>query len=183
MRIARMRNFPQPIPEVAGFSAVRRDSAAEYDVFQRIVPRTRAGMLLAHASSASVSKSSSNSHNWKDRSTTMVRVVCPLAVFLVMLPTTPLLAQDKALIDKGQQVYTAQKCTFCHSVAGKGNAKGPLDSVGGKLTADDIRMWITNPKQMTEKTKAARKPVMKEYPDLTKADVDALVAYLQTLKK
>jgi cytochrome c1 len=36
---------------------------------------------------------------------------------------------------------------------------------------------------MTEKTKAERKPPMKEFPDLAKDDVDALVVYLQTLKK
>ena len=35
---------------------------------------------------------------------------------------------------------------------------------------------------MTAKTKAPRKPVMKRY-SLPKGDVDALVAYLSTLKK
>ena len=74
-----------------------------------------------------------------------------------------------------------RKCSVCHSIAGKGNAKGPLDDVG-KMPADDIRAWITDAKAMTEKTKAPRKPVMKQAP-LPKGDVDALVAYLQTLKK
>jgi cytochrome c1 len=36
---------------------------------------------------------------------------------------------------------------------------------------------------MTEKTKATRKPAMKAYPDLAKADLDALVAYMVSLKK
>jgi cytochrome c1 len=36
---------------------------------------------------------------------------------------------------------------------------------------------------MAAKTKADRKPPMKAYTDLSKADVDDLVAYLQTLKK
>jgi hypothetical protein len=35
---------------------------------------------------------------------------------------------------------------------------------------------------MTAKTKAERKPVMKSYPKLEKGDVDALVAYMQSLK-
>jgi mono/diheme cytochrome c family protein len=83
---------------------------------------------------------------------------------------------------QGETVYTAQKCSLCHSVAGKGNAKGALDSVGTKLTADEIRAWITDAKGMTAKTKATRKPEMKAY-TLPKDDVDALVAYLQTLKK
>lgn len=83
---------------------------------------------------------------------------------------------------KGEAVFTAQKCSLCHSVAGKGNAKGSLDGVGGKLTADEIRSWITDAKGMTAKAKATRKPEMKQY-TLPKEDVDALVAYLSSLKK
>lgn len=83
---------------------------------------------------------------------------------------------------KGQQVFTAQKCSLCHSIAGKGNAKGALDDVGSKLSADEIRSWIVDAKGMTAKTKATRKPEMKAY-SLPKEDVDALVAYLSSLKK
>jgi mono/diheme cytochrome c family protein len=83
---------------------------------------------------------------------------------------------------KGEATFTAQKCTLCHSIAGKGNAKGSLDGVGGKLSADEIRNWITDAKTMTAKTKATRKPEMKQY-TLPKDDVDALVAYLSSLKK
>ena len=90
-------------------------------------------------------------------------------------------AQD-AKVAKGQQVYTDQKCSLCHSIAGKGNAKGSLDGVGTKLSADEIRSWITDAKGMTAKTKATRKPEMKAY-TLPKDDVDALVAYLSSLKK
>ena len=90
-------------------------------------------------------------------------------------------AQD-AKVAKGQQVYADQKCSLCHSIAGKGNAKGSLDGVATKLAADEIRSWITDAKGMTAKTKATRKPEMKAYA-LPKDDVDALVAYLSTLKK
>jgi mono/diheme cytochrome c family protein len=90
-------------------------------------------------------------------------------------------AQD-AKVAKGQQVFADQKCSLCHSIAGKGNAKGSLDGVGSKLSADEIRSWITDAKGMTAKTKATRKPEMKQY-TLPKDDVDALVAYLSSLKK
>ena len=83
---------------------------------------------------------------------------------------------------KGGKVFTDQKCSLCHSIGGKGNAKGPLDDVGSKLSADEIRQWITDSKTMTAKTKATRKPEMKQY-TLPKDDVDALVAYLSSLKK
>jgi len=83
---------------------------------------------------------------------------------------------------KGEQLFTDQKCTLCHSVGDKGNKKGALDDVGSKLSAADIRAWITDAKAMTAKTQATRKPEMKAYA-LPKDDVDALVAYLSSLKK
>ena len=88
-------------------------------------------------------------------------------------------AQDQ--VARGAKVYADQKCAVCHSIAGKGNAKGPLDSVG-KLPPADIRAWIVDAAGQTAKTKAARKPAMKNY-TLPNEDVDALVAYLSTLKK
>jgi mono/diheme cytochrome c family protein len=90
-------------------------------------------------------------------------------------------AQD-AKVAKGQQLFTDQKCTLCHSIGDKGNKKGPLDEVATKLSGDEIRSWITDAKGMTAKTKATRKPEMKAY-TLPKEDVEALAAYLQTLKK
>ncbi|HUL75220.1 MAG TPA: cytochrome c [Vicinamibacterales bacterium] len=92
-------------------------------------------------------------------------------------------AQDAALVAKGKQVYADQKCSICHSIAGVGNTKGPLDDVGSRLKAEDIRAWIVTPKEMTQKTKAPRKPEMKAYPALPKADLDAVVAYMLSLKK
>lgn len=95
------------------------------------------------------------------------------------LPATVASAQDAAA---GAKVFADQKCSLCHSIAGKGNAKGSLDEVGTKLSAADIRAWIDDAPGMTTKTNATRKPVMKAY-SLAKPDVDALVAYLTTLKK
>jgi mono/diheme cytochrome c family protein len=87
--------------------------------------------------------------------------------------------QGKAAL--GEKVYTDQKCSLCHSIGDKGNKKGPLDGVSRKLPEADIRAWITDAKGMTAKAKTTRKPEMKSYA-LPKDDVDALVAYLQSLK-
>ena len=92
-------------------------------------------------------------------------------------------AQDAAKVKRGVEVYAEQKCSLCHSIAGKGNQKGPLDGVGSKLSAEEIKQWMVNPKEMTEKTKAPRKPMMKAYPNLPAADLEAIVAYMQSLKK
>lgn len=101
-------------------------------------------------------------------------------IALATLAVAPALAQDAAQIDKGKAVYEAQKCALCHAVGGRGNAKGPLDKVGATLSADDIRKWIVSPKEM--KSATGRKPEMRAYPSLPAADLDALVAYLRSLK-
>jgi aldose sugar dehydrogenase len=85
--------------------------------------------------------------------------------------------------DHGKQVFADTKCSVCHSIGSQGNKKGPLDDVGSKLPAADIRAWIVSAPDMAAKAKADRKPPMKAYTDLSKGDVDDLVAYLQTLKK
>jgi mono/diheme cytochrome c family protein len=102
---------------------------------------------------------------------------------VVMGLARPVLAQDAKAIERGKAVFAEQKCSLCHAVAGKGNAKGPLDDVGSRLTADQTRQWLLTPKEMAEKEKKTRTPAMKPFTSLPKADLDALVAYLQTLKK
>ena len=106
-------------------------------------------------------------------------------LLLVMVFGLPVAAaaQDKALIERGIKVYADQKCGVCHAIDGKGNAKGALDNVGARLSADEIREWIVHPAEMTKKTKAERKPPMRAYPNLAKEDLDAVVAYMLSLKK
>ena len=101
-----------------------------------------------------------------------------MAAGLVM--ARPAAAQDAA---KGQAVYTAQKCQMCHGIAGKGSKTNPLDGVGAKLSAEDIRLWITNPTEAAAKAKSTKKPPMpNKYGKLAAADLDGLVAYMQSLK-
>lgn len=108
---------------------------------------------------------------------------------VVALVGSPLAARSAAAqaapagADKGAAVFAAQKCSLCHSLDGKGNAKGALDSVGTKWTAAEIRQWIVTPAEMTAKANATRKPAMKAFPNLPKDDLDVLVAFLASKKK
>lgn len=106
---------------------------------------------------------------------------CSIVAIVAMVAMLAPLASAQDLATRGKAVYTAQKCSICHAIAGTGNKKGALDAVGAKLSADDIRSWLTDAPAMAAKTKAERKPVMKAYM-LAQDDLDALVAYLQTLK-
>jgi mono/diheme cytochrome c family protein len=106
------------------------------------------------------------------------------ATALALMITAPLGAagQDDA-VKKGEQVYTAQKCSVCHSIAGKGSKRNPLDGVGKKLSADETREWIVNPVEMAKKAGSTKKPPMQnKYSKLPAGDIDALVAYMQSLK-
>ena len=108
--------------------------------------------------------------------------VSMIAAVFALAAARPALAQD-AVAEKGKAVYTAQKCSMCHSVAGAGSKTSPLDGVGKKLTPAEIRAWIVTPKEMTQKTKSTKKPPMPDrYAKLPAADLDGLVAYMVSLK-
>jgi mono/diheme cytochrome c family protein len=107
------------------------------------------------------------------------------ALTVAFVVGTPRVArsQDAELVKKGQTVYGAQKCQTCHAIAGKGGKANPLDGVGAKLSADDIRQWIVEPIAMAKKANSTKKPPMpKKYDKLPAGDLDALVAYMQSLK-
>jgi mono/diheme cytochrome c family protein len=106
-----------------------------------------------------------------------------MAAATVLMMAGSATAQDKTK-DSAMQIFVAQKCTQCHSIAGKGNKKGSLDEVGKKLTAVQIREWIVNPVETAAKTTPppTRKPPMKKKA-IPGSEVDILVDYLATLKK
>jgi mono/diheme cytochrome c family protein len=105
-----------------------------------------------------------------------------VSVFVLAAFAGPASAQDAAA--KGAKVFADQKCSLCHAIAGKGNPKGALDDVGSKLKAEEIRQWIVDPVTMAKNAKAERKPPMPaKFASLPKDDLDALVAYLSSLKK
>ena len=114
----------------------------------------------------------------------LIRTLLATALALALIAAAPstAAAQNDDLVKRGAQIYTAQKCQVCHAIAGKGG-KASLDGVGAKLSGDDIRRWITHPAEMTVKSKSTAKPPMPaKWATLPAADVDALVAYMQSLK-
>jgi len=107
--------------------------------------------------------------------------ILQLAVFTAGVILAGALSASAQDVKKGEQVYAAQKCATCHSIAGKGKKTNPLDGVGAKLSADDIKQWIVDPKGMTAKAKSTKKPPMPaKYGGLPAADLDAMVAFLQS---
>ena len=76
------------------------------------------------------------------------------------------------------EVYE-KKCKLCHSVGGEGGKQaekgGKLDGVGSKRDAAWLKAYIEDPKSKMPDTKM---PKMKLAPE----ELDALVAYMQSLK-
>jgi cytochrome c553 len=107
----------------------------------------------------------------------MVLILSALAVGAAR----PASAQSKAKIEQGAALFSSQKCTMCHSAAGKGNPKGSLDAVAASHKADEIRQWILDPEGMRAKAGATRTPAMKPM-KLSGDQVDALVAFIASLK-
>ena len=93
---------------------------------------------------------------------------------------------DAAKIAAGKTAFATQKCGTCHMVnkAG-GKTASALDGIGGKLSAADIKKWLTSTAEM--EAKLPKKPTASmatwmKSKKLSDADVDALVAYMASLK-
>jgi mono/diheme cytochrome c family protein len=105
------------------------------------------------------------------------------AFALAMSLAAPTAAAAQDAVKRGQEIYGAQKCQVCHSIAGVGNKANPLDGVGAKLTADQVRRWITQPVEMTKETSSTKKPPMPaRWAKMPPAELDPLVAYMMSLK-
>jgi mono/diheme cytochrome c family protein len=104
-----------------------------------------------------------------------------LAVAMMTAWVVPALAQDPK-VAAGEKLFAAQKCSICHAVAGKGNVKHPLDDAGARLTPDVVKLWLTDPKAAEAKAGKKASPPMKSFAALPQADIDALVAYVMSLK-
>ena len=108
------------------------------------------------------------------------------ALFTAALPVLASAAgagRDDAQIKKGEAVYTAQKCSMCHQIAGKGSPKSKLD--GMSLSAATIKGWLMDPVKAAadKKPPSTMTPKMPtKYKSLPAADLDALVAYVLSVQ-
>ena len=105
--------------------------------------------------------------------TTILVVVALLAVASALAS-----AQGPKLVAKGQSLTVQHKCSMCHAAGGKGGKIGKaLDGVADRYDAAALKRILTDP--------------LKEFPDAkvkmpkvawAAGDIDAVTAYLQTLK-
>lgn len=89
--------------------------------------------------------------------------------------------KKQALIAAGRRVFETQRCARCHAIAGEGNPRYPLDGVGERRTAESIRQWILAPAELKDQLPTGAFQVKQTYRNQSPENVDALVAYLQSL--
>jgi mono/diheme cytochrome c family protein len=113
----------------------------------------------------------------------VVSVIVGLIVSSVVLAAQ---APDPKLVAQGQALYASTKCGTCHMIAGTGGkSASALDKVGAKLSAAELKMWLSDPAAMEAKLKTKPKVSMAGFMKsrkLSEADMNAIVAYMQTLK-
>ncbi len=103
---------------------------------------------------------------------TLLAVVCTVAL------SGYAAAQDAKAVAKGQELAVKNHCSMCHLVAGKGGKIGkPLDGVTDRLDAAKIKSILADPLKEFPNEKI-KMPKVAWQP----GDIDAVVAYLQTLK-
>jgi cytochrome c2 len=102
----------------------------------------------------------------------MKRSVTVIAIFAVLALLT-VAAQAES---KGEQIFK-QKCAMCHVVKGQGGAIGPeLTKIASKMKDKEIKAQLENPKKLNPSTS------MPSFKTLPKAEMDALIGYMKTLK-
>jgi mono/diheme cytochrome c family protein len=96
-------------------------------------------------------------------------------------PAPVAIALDPQVVARGRQVFEAQNCMRCHSVGGEGSPRSPLDHAAARLDPAQLLAFTVGSEsladQLSRRTLAAKQP----YQQLPAEDLDALVAYLQSL--
>jgi cytochrome c2 len=97
-------------------------------------------------------------------------------VVLAMFAAVALMAVAAQAEIKGDQIFK-QKCAMCHAVSGKGGKIGPeLTKIASSMKETEIKAKLENPKKQNPSSS------MPSFKTLPKADMDALLGYLKTLK-
>lgn len=86
---------------------------------------------------------------------------------------------DREAIEAGRLVYKEQGCALCHSIAGKGNPRNPLDGVGLRRTAEEIRDRIIGADTLQGVIPEHALKFKQSYKKLHDDDLSNLVIYLQ----
>jgi mono/diheme cytochrome c family protein len=107
-------------------------------------------------------------------------MILRFAVLAVVFSVAGVASADDAASEKGKAVFESTKppCKTCHN-----DKKNSLDNYGAAGSIEDVKAWMRTPKEMFAKTgKKGAKPTFGPN-KISDEDLDALAAYLVSLKK
>lgn len=92
-------------------------------------------------------------------------------------------ASATADAERGKAVYEDQGCARCHSIAGKGSPRSPLDGVGSRLDRAELHDWIVAAEAVQDELSPRAVSAKQGYAKLPAEDLEALIEYLRSLKE
>ena len=86
-------------------------------------------------------------------------------------------------IAHGREVFARQHCSGCHSVGGKGSPRSPLDGVGSRRDLEELRAWVVADESVRADLSPRAIAAKHDYAQLPDTQMDALLAYLGSLRE
>lgn len=83
---------------------------------------------------------------------------------------------------KGRAVFDAQGCARCHSIAGQGSPRSPLDGVGRRYSRVQLRQWVLAETAIRTQLSPRAIDAKQAYARLPADELDALLDYLSSLE-
>jgi mono/diheme cytochrome c family protein len=108
-------------------------------------------------------------------------VLNPESVDTAAAPLTASAGAGSAQKSSGRKVFEAQGCMQCHSIAGEGSPRSPLDGVGSRLPLNEIRQFVIADPEVEDDLSPRVVKAKRVYAGLPADDLQALVDYLATL--
>jgi hypothetical protein len=84
---------------------------------------------------------------------------------------------------RGRAVFQSAGCTRCHSVAGVGSPRNPLDGVGSRRNDAGLRAWTLGADPLADSLPPSALRTKQGYRALEAADLNALITFLGSLKE
>lgn len=93
-------------------------------------------------------------------------------------------AADRAAarIAAGRRVFEAQDCMRCHSVAGEGSPRSPLDGIAAERSREELRAFAIGDDSIKDALSPRTLAAKRSFQSLPAEETEALADYLASLK-
>ena len=88
---------------------------------------------------------------------------------------------DPETMKLGQNIYHQNNCSLCHAIKGQGNPRYPLDGVGSRMSAKELRQWIVGDEEIKGQLSERSFKFKQIHRQINDIDLQLLISYLQSL--